>query len=372
MSSLRIDQIVLTHARIPLVEPFRISSGSVAEKDAIVVALHSEGLVGYGESSPMGGSFYSADTPEGCWAELCNHVVPAVIGRRFDGLDDWSRALDALPASNFTKAGVETAFWDVTAQIENVPLHRLLGGTRTKVESGLAVGLYDTIDETLRVIERYLVSGYRRVKLKIAPGRDIEIVKAVRNRFGDIPLFVDANGAYTANQMDVFRALDEFNLLMFEQPYPGSFLEELSGLQSRVRTPICLDESLETEEQLLEAIRLGSFKIANFKLQRIGGFYHALRMNQICLRHGVQAWVGTMPELGIGQAQGAALATLNNFTYPTDVEASDRWFRDDIISPYLEVKDGCIELPDTPGLGWKIDSPKLLAYAVACRSFRPN
>jgi len=248
----------------------------------------------------------------------------------------------------------------------------LLGGRTGKVESGLAVGLYDTIEETLRVIERYLVTGYRRLKIKIAPGRDVEMVRAVRQRFGDIPLFVDANGAYTAKQIDIFRALDEFDLLMFEQPYPGSFLEELSGLQSRVRTPICLDESLETEEQLLEAIRLGSFKIANFKLQRVGGFYHALRMNQICLEHGVPAWVGSMPELGIGQAQGAALATLSNFTYPTDVEASSRWFRDDIISPYLEVHDGYIDLPERPGLGWNVDSSKLLDYAVACRSFRSN
>jgi O-succinylbenzoate synthase len=369
---LKIDEITLTHIRIPLIEPFRISSGCVSVKEGIVVALHSEGLVGYGESSPMGGSFYSADTPEKCWTELCARVAPAVVGRSCETLDEWNRTLDEVQAGNFTKTGVETALWDLSAKMQNKPLHRLLGGNRNTVESGLAVGLYDNIDDTLCVIERYLASGYRRVKLKIEPGRDVEIVEAVRHTFGNIPLFVDANGAYTAAQVNVFRALDEFDLMMFEQPYPGSFLEELSELQDRVQTPICLDESLETVEQLLEAIRLGSFRIANFKIQRVGGFHRALEMDRICREHGIKAWVGSMPELGIGQAQGAALATLDNFTYPTDVEASDRWFRDDIISPLLQVREGCIQLPEVPGLGWNIDQEKMLDYAIASTTFREN
>ena len=371
-SILKIDEIILTHVRIPLIEPFRISSGCVSVKEGIVVALHSDGLVGYGESSPMGGSFYSADTPEKCWTELCARVAPAIVGCSCETLDEWNRTLDEVQGGNFTKTGVETALWDLFSKMQNKPLHRLLGGNRTTVESGLAVGLYDDIVDTLSAIERHLKSGYRRVKLKIEPGRDVAIVKAVRRTFGDIPLFVDANGAYTAAQVNVFRELDEFNLMMFEQPYPGSFLEELAELQDRVQTPICLDESLETVEQLLEAIRLGSFRIANFKIQRVGGFHYALEMDRICRQHGIKAWVGSMPELGIGQAHGAALATLDNFTYPTDVEASDRWFRDDIISPQLQVRGGCIELPEDPGLGWNIDREKMLEYAIASRTFRKN
>lgn len=366
---MKIDSVVITHVRVPLVAPFRISSGAVTAKDGIVVALHSDGLTGYGESSPMSGSFYSGDTPARSWEELCNVVVPAITGQTFEGPEDWNAALDKLPAGNFTKTGVETAFWDIAAQRQNTPLHKMLGGTATQVKSGLAVGLYDDVDEMLRTIERYLVDGYHRVKLKIEPGHDVEIVKAARKSFGDIPLFVDANGAYSLEHLDVFRALDEFDLMMFEQPFGKDALEDLAVLQQTVRTPVCLDESLDTAEQLERAIELQSFRIANFKIQRVGGFHHALEMLQICRRRGVLAWVGTMPELGIGQAQGAALASLDDFVFPTDVEASTRWFQDDIISPFLEVRNGNIDLPAVPGLGYAVDPQKLLKYQLACRKF---
>ena len=366
---MKIDKAVATHVRVPFVEPFRISSGSVAEKDAIILELHSDGLTGYGESSAMAGSFYSVDTPEKSWFELCELVLPAIVGREFECPQSWNLALDGLRTGNFTKAGVETAFWDLASQIRNQPLHVTLGGHRKQVESGLAIGLYDDLTDMLRAIERYLVDGYRRVKLKIEPGRDVNVVSAVRNAFGDIPLFVDANGAYTPEYVNVFRALDEFGLMMFEQPYPSSFLEESAELQQLVRTPICLDESLETLEQLLEAIRLGSFRIANFKIQRVGGFYRALEMDGICRKHGLTAWVGTMPELGIGQAQGVALASLDNFAYPTDVEASDRWFRDDIVDPFIQVRNGAIDLPSGPGLGVVVDRAKIQTYEIASRSF---
>jgi len=368
---LKIEQIVLTHVRVPLVEPFRISSGAVAEKDGIIVELHANGLTGYGESSPMTGSFYSQDTPEASWKELCEVVAPSLIGCGFSGPEEWNQALDTLLAGNFTKAGVETALWDLAAQCAGKPLHELLGGDGACVQAGLAVGLYEDIPQTLRAVERYLNCGYRRVKLKIEPGRDVDLVRAARKAFGDIPMFVDANGAYTLKDVDVFRALDEFGLMMFEQPFPGSFLEELAELQRQVSTPICLDESLHSVDQLRLAIELGSLRIANFKIQRVGGFYRALEMDRICREHSIPAWVGTMPELGIGQAQGVALASRSNFVFPTDVEASDRWFRDDIIEPFIEVQNGSILLPGSPGLGYKIDQVKVRQYQVATRSF-PN
>ncbi len=366
---MKIESVVLTHVTVPLVEPFRISSGAVASKDGIVVELHSGGLTGYGESSPMSGSFYSGDTPAQSWQELCNVVVPAIMGQTFDGPEEWNAALDKLPAGNFTKTGVETAFWDLAAQEQQMPLHTLLGGTSAQVKSGLAVGLYEDLDKMLATMERYLVDGYHRVKLKIEPGHDVEIVKAARKRFGDIPLFVDANGAYSLQHLDVFRALDEFDLMMFEQPFGKDALEDMAILQRAVRTPVCLDESLDTAEQLRRAIELKSFRIANFKIQRIGGFHNALRMIRICRENGVQAWVGTMPELGIGQAQGAALASLDGFVFPTDVEASTRWFQDDIISPFLQVRNGYIDLPAAPGLGYAVDPQKLLKYQLARRAF---
>lgn len=366
---MKIDRITLTHVRVPMLEPFRISSGVVAEKDGIVVAISAAGLTGYGESSPMAGSFYSSDTPEKSWQELRDIVAPALIGRTFDDPAAWNQALDALAAGNFTKTGVETALWDLAAQIHGRPLAEELGGARTQVESGLAVGLYDDPADMLRTIERYLADGYRRVKIKIEPGRDVELIRAVRQAFGSIPLFVDANGAYELGDLDIFRALDDFGLMMFEQPFAGGALADLAELQKSVRTPICLDESLESAAHLRRAIELGSFRIANFKIQRVGGFFRALEMYRICRDHDIPAWVGTMPELGIGQAQGAALAALDGFVYPTDVEASARWFRDDIISPLLEVHDGMIDLPRGPGLGYSIEDTKVRRYTTAACSF---
>lgn len=366
---MRIEEISLTHVRVPLVEPFRISSGAVAEKDAIVVALRSDGLTGYGESSPMAGAFYSSDTPERSWNELRSVVVPALLGRDFAGPAEWNAVLDSLPAGKFTVTGPETALWDLAARRDGVSLAKLLGGARTAVDSGLAVGLYDSPAEMLTRIERYLADGYKRVKIKIEPGRDVQLVRAVRQTFGDIPLYVDANGAYSLQDLDIFRRLDEENLMMFEQPFPGPDLEALAALQAQVKTAVCLDESLESAAQLRRAIELDSVRIANFKLQRIGGFHHALEMLTICREHKLPAWVGTMPELGIGAAQGIALASLDGFVYPTDVEASTRWFRDDIVSPLIEVRDGRIDVPSSPGLGYEIPAQALARYAVASETF---
>ena len=247
---MKIERISLTHVRVPLVEPFRISSGAVAEKDAIVVEVRSDGLSGYGESSPMSGAFYSSDTPERSWQELRDVVVPAMLGRSFERPEEWNAALDALPAGKFTKTGVETALWDIAAKQKGVPLSRLLGGNKSSVDSGLAVGLYEQTPEMLRRIAQYLADGYKRVKIKIEPGSDVELVRAVRGEFGDIPLFVDANGAYGLKDVEIFRRLDEFNLMMFEQPFPGPDLEQLAWLQRQVKTPVCLDESLESADEL--------------------------------------------------------------------------------------------------------------------------
>jgi O-succinylbenzoate synthase len=272
-----------------------------------------------------------------------------------------------LSGSNFAKAGLETALWDLDAQTRGVPLSELLGGRRGRVESGLAVGLYENPADMLRAIERYLVDGYKRVKIKIEPGRDVTLVRAVREAFGAIPLFVDANGAYGLEHVDVFRALDEFDLMMFEQPFPGPMLRETAELQKQVRTPVCLDESLESVADLEQAIAVGAVGIVNIKIQRVGGLGPALRLYETCRRHSLPVWVGTMPELGIGCAHGAALASLDGFSLPTDVEASRRWFTDDIVDPLLTVREGYIELP---ARGYTVEESKLARYRVAERSFR--
>lgn len=357
---MRIETVMLTHVRIPLVEPFRISSGQVREKDAIITGVYSGRYSGFGESSPMAGSFYSSDTPESCWEELKNVILPAMLKADCESIAEWNEKLDAIPAGNFAKTGFETALWDLEAMRQGKSLHELLGGGKERVESGLAVGLYPTIDDTLRAAERYLgEGGYKRLKLKIEPGRDIELVRAARKAFGQMPMFVDANGAYTLHDAHIFEELDQFGLMMYEQPFPGQMLRELAELQARVTTPICLDESLDSVEALEQAAALGSGKIANIKIQRVGGLYHARRMHDAAMQHGIPCWMGTMPELGLGSAQAAALASLDNCVFPTDVESSSRWFTDDIVTPPLEVREGMIEL-----CNWKVDFTKVERYAV--------
>lgn len=363
---MRIDRIELTHVRVPLVEPFRISSGAVAEKDGIVCAVHADGLVGYGESSPMAGSFYGPDTPESCWEQLTTKIGPAVTGQSFESLDAACEWMDAFPGSNFAKVGIEGAFWDLEAQRLGVPLHRLLGGTKDTAESGLAVGLYEDTADMLRAVGRYLATDkYKRVKIKIEQGRDIELIRAARKEFGNIPMMVDANGAYTIEHAPIFQELDQFGLMMYEQPFAGHMLEDLAKLQTMVSTPICLDESLEGLAEVKRAIELNAVQIANIKIQRVGGLRNALKVYETCRAAGLDIWVGTMPELGIGCVQGAALATLEGITFPTDVESSQRWFTDDIVDPLITVSDGLLTAPAAPGLGYRVDPAKLARYRVA-------
>jgi O-succinylbenzoate synthase len=371
-----IERVSLTHLQIPLKEPFRISGGEVAVKDAILVTVETAHGLGYGESSPMAASFgYSRDTPEGCWDDLTRQIAPALLGQTVGSPADIEALRAPWTGSRFAMAGAETACWDLLGRSLHATIADLLGAAPEQaargVESGLAVGLYPTIVELLRAIEIHLAEGYRRVKIKIKPGHDVELVRAVRQHFGDdLPLMVDANAAYTAVDLDVFRALDDFDLLMIEQPMAATDLDGLSALQASIATPVCLDESAETAEFTAEAIRREACRIVNLKVQRVGGLGPALAMHDLCSRHGVACWVGTMPELGIGQAHGIHLAALSNCKYPTDIEPSARWFVDDYTSPLVELSaPGLLTVPTRPGLGYEVDHAKVRRYAVRREEF---
>jgi O-succinylbenzoate synthase len=363
-----IERIVLTHLQIPLKEPFRISGGEVALKDAILVALETSSAVGLGESSPMAASFgYSSDTPEGCWEDLTRTIAPSLLGRAVHSLEEIAALASSWKASRFAAAGAETALWDLLGQARHATIAELLGAPDMRidqgVESGLAVGLYPSIVELIKTIEAHLAAGYRRVKIKIQPGQDLELVRAVRQHFGDVELMVDANGAYTGADIEVFRELDQYDLLMFEQPMAAHDLDGLAALQRAVSTPVCLDETAETVEQTAVAIQRGACRIVNIKIQRVGGLGPALAIHNLCHQHGVACWVGSMPELGIGQAHGIHLATLANCKYPSDLEPSSRWFVDDYTVPLIDLAaPGIIEVPTRPGLGYHVDPVKVRRY----------
>ena len=370
-----IERVVLTHLQIPLKEPFRISGGEVAVKDAILVTVETSSGIGHGESSPMAASFgYSSDTPEGCWDDLRTLIAPTLIGQTIDSPAAIASLAAAWKGSRFSAAGAENALWDLLGQAHHATVAQLLGAIDEQislgVQSGLAVGLYPSIVELLKAIEHHLAEGYRRVKIKIQPGSDVELVRAVRQHFGEISLMVDANGAYTAADIDVFRELDDFDLLMFEQPMKAADLDGLAQLQRSVTTPVCLDESAETLEQTAEAIDRGACRIVNLKLQRVGGLGPARAIHDLCHQRGIACWVGSMPELGLGQAFGIHLATLANCKYPTDVEPSARWFVDDYVVPPLELSGaGWFAVPGRPGVGFQIDPVKVRRYQVRQAEF---
>jgi len=365
--SIAVERVRLHRVRIPLVEPFRISNGAVEEKDAVVVEVVARGgASGWGEASPMSGSFYSDDTPDAAWSDLRDELAPLVVGAGEIAPASFYHALRAVSASSFAKAGIEGALWDALATLVNLPLCALLGGAPKPIVSGVAIGIYDTVAELLDRVDRYVARGYRRVKIKIQPGWDVEPVSAIRARYPDVPLTVDANAAYGLADVEVLAALDGFDLVMIEQPFAREAHDDAAALQRRIRTPICADESAESLEALDEIVAKRAAGIVNIKIQRVGGLGEARAMLDRARRAGLGAWVGTMPELGIASAHGLHFATLPGLDYPTDVEASERWYVDDVVDPLVDVGgEGSIHLPGGPGLGYHVSREKLDRYGIA-------
>ncbi len=368
-----LSAIRLHWVQVPLHEPFIISNGEVSVKDAILVEIQgASGSTGWGEASPMGGAFYSAETPDSTWEFLRNKAVPGLLTQPIPEARCCCEWLTQFPGEPFAKAGVEGAVWDFWANQASTPLYQVLGGSRRPIPSGAAIGLMPSLDQLLARVDTFLRHGYRRIKIKIMPGHDVELVRAVRKRFGNIPLMVDANAAYRIEDARIFEELDGHGLMMIEQPLGRKALAEHAELQRRLQTPICIDESAEDLESLATAIRLGSAKIINIKVQRMGGLAPAKQAHDAAQAAGIPCWMGTMPELGVASAQALHLATLENFRFPTDVEASARWFKDDIIMPPIEIsEEGFIHLPEGPGMGYKVDMDKVERYRIRFEEFQP-
>ena len=368
---IRVKSVALHRVRVPLVEPFRISNGEVALKDVVLVEVKTDdGATGWGEASPMSGSFYSDDTPEGSWAALATRLIPALFEEGAVDAARYYERLHGVRCDAFAKAGLEGALWDAHAQSAGAPLCELLGARRRAIPSGVAIGIYDEVAELIERVERYVALGYRRVKIKIEPGWDVLPVAAVRARFADVPLMVDANAAYTIADAGLFRELDAYGLVMIEQPLAREAHEEAAELQRQLRTPLCADESAESMWALDSLIEKRAARIINIKVQRVGGLSEARLMLERARAAGLECWVGTMPELGVASAQALHLAAHEEFTYPTDVEASARWYVDDVIEPPIEIDArGFIQLPAGPGTGFRVSRAKVEQYGVAAEEF---
>ena len=350
-----IRQIEMRELRMLLLHPFETSFGTTQERHVVLLKISDGRQTGYGEVTAAEGPFYSYETWETAWHVLRDYIIPSVLGKEVEQAGHVRAMFHGIRGHNMAKAGLETAFWDLQAKIKNVPLWKMLGGTRERVPCGVSIGIQASIDKLLGKIAAEMNAGYRRFKIKIKPGWDVEVIREVRAAFPKILLMGDANSAYTLADVDVFKKMDKYDVMMFEQPLHYEDIIDHAELQRQITTPICLDESIHSAEDARKAIQIGACKIINIKLGRVGGYKEACAVHDICRDHGVPVWCGGMLESGIGRAHNVALSSLENFSLPGDVSASSRYWAEDIIEPAVEVSaDGQITQRNEPGIGYAV------------------
>lgn len=369
---MKFDRIELREIEMPLVSFFETSFGRTTQRRILLVRAFSEGVVGYGEATSPEGPFYNHESTGTAWHILRDFIIPRVLQASILDPTDTTAILKPIRGHSMAKAAVETALWDLRARQSDTPLHQLLGGSRRSIDCGVSIGIQETVPELLRKIEKEVRSGYQRIKIKIKPGWDLEIVREVRKHFPSIQLMCDANSAYTLRDIDLFKRLDEFNLMMIEQPLAWNDIIDHIQLQKAINTPVCLDESILDAEDARKAIASGACKIVNIKLGRVAGHTEAKKVHDICSAHSIPVWCGGMLEAGIGRAHNIAMSTLQNFCLPGDVSASRRYFRRDIIDPEVEVdSQGRIRVLDGPGIGFTPNMQRIEAVTVRTETLHP-
>ena len=349
-----IRQVELRELRMRLLHPFETSFGATQDRHIVLVRATDGTHNGCGEVTAAEGPFYSQETWETAWHVLRDYIIPLIVGKTF-GPAEFGPFVRSIRGHNMAKAGVETALWDLDAKIQSIPLWKHLGGTREAVECGVSIGIQPSIDQLIGKIDREVKAGYRRIKIKIKPGWDVDVIREVRSAFPQIKLMGDANSAYTLDDVEVFKKMDKYNVMMFEQPLHYEDIIDHAELQKQIETPICLDESIHSPDDARKAIRIGACRIINIKLGRVGGYSEAKGVHDICRDNGVPVWCGGMLESGIGRAHNVALSSLSNFSLPGDVSASMRYWNEDIIEPSVEVSpDGLISQSLNAGIGYTV------------------
>ena len=354
---IHLDRITLREIRMPLVHFFETSFGRTTERRIVLVEVSSDGVSGWGEVTAGENPFYNEEWTESAWLILRDYVAPRVLHRDFDGASDVGERSAHIRGHLMARGGLEVAVWDLEARQMGKPLYRHIGGgARPEIPCGVSIGIQDSVPQLLQKIETELAAGYQRIKMKIKPGWDVDVVGQVRHRFPDILLMADANSAYTLADAVRLKGLDEFNLMMIEQPLAHDEIIDHAKLQAQLKTPICLDECIRSAHQAQQAIAMDAGRIINIKLGRVGGFAEAKHVHDVAQAAGIPVWCGGMLESGVGRAHNIALATLPNFTLPGDVSASQRYWSRDIIQPPVEVTPhGTIVVRDEPGFGYELD-----------------
>jgi len=370
---IRLDALELRLVRMDLIEPFETSFGRVSSRRVLLVRLEAEGAFGWGEVVAGDEPLYSYETVETAWHALRDHFAPALLGGRVASLAELAARLARFRGHPMARAGIETAYADLAARLRGESLSHVLGGVRTEVPVGVSLGIQATVDALLLRVERHLELGYRRIKLKIKPGWDVDPVAAVRRRHPGILLSVDANAAYTLEDGAHLLKLDEFDLLMIEQPLQHDDLLDHAALQKKLKTPLCLDESITGLRRAEQALAAGACRIVNMKTGRVGGYSQALAIHDLCRARGVPLWCGGMLESGIGRAHNIALASLVGFTLPGDISASRRYYDRDLIVPEVELRpNGAIAVPEAPGIGFDVDMDYLGAQTERAERVTPH
>jgi O-succinylbenzoate synthase len=362
---IRVEQIVLRQIAMPLVHFFETSFGRTTHRQIVLVEAVSGGVSGWGEITAGENPFYNEEWTESAWQILRGYAAPRVLGHELAGACDAAGLFAHIRGHRMATGGLEAALWDLEARLLGRPLWQHIGGTRKEIGCGVSIGIQDSVAGLLKKIEGELAAGYQRIKMKIKPGWDLEVVREVRREFPEIRLMVDANSAYRLEDAEHLRRLDEFYLMMIEQPLAHDDIIDHAELQARLETPICLDECIRTARHAEQAVRLGACRIINIKLGRVGGFAEARRVHDVTQAAGIPVWCGGMLESGIGRAHNIALSTLPNFVLPGDVSASKRYWARDVIDPPVEVTAaGTIAVRDDPGFGYPLDADYLRSVTV--------
>ena len=367
-----IDLIEMRVLHMPLVRPFETSFGRQHSRDVLLITVHDGGVQGWGECVAGDDPFYSSETTETAWYVLKEFLIPALVDGRISGEpESFHREASFVRGHAMARAALEAALWDLEAKRRGVPLYKLFGGGQMRLQTGISLGIQPQVSDLLELIREYSTVGYRRIKVKIKPGWDVEVVAEIRREFPGLPLMVDANCAYSIDDADHLKKFDEFRLMMIEQPFSYEDVVDHARLQARLATPVCLDESIKSIGILRAAISLGSCGIVNIKQGRVGGPANAIAVHDLCRESGIPVWCGGMLETGIGRALNIHLATLENFSIPGDISASDRYWEEDIIDPPVTLDaDGHITVPQGSGIGYEPKIKRIEELTQKYEAFR--
>ena len=368
---MKIIKINVHEVEMEMKSPFSTSFGTVQNKRFYLIEVINElGISGWGEGVAFEQPWYTEETVQTALHMTSDFLIPLLLHKSFEHPSEIHTWFSSIKRNQMAKAALEMAVWDVYAKTNKQPLSNLIGGQAKEISVGISLGMEPTIDQTLEKIAFFLAEGYQRIKLKIKPGWDVQVVKAVREKFGPIPLMVDANSAYTLADVDVLKQLDPYDLLMIEQPLAHDDLIDHAVLQKQIQTPICLDESICSFDDARRAISIGSCKVINLKIGRVGGIAESIRIHDLCVEQKIDLWCGGMLEAGIGRAHNVALTTLPGFNLPGDTAGSNRYWHEDVITPEVVAKNGFIHVPTEYGIGYEINRMKLNEFVkkVTCFS----